>query len=102
MEQDLTFKEQKGTPANEHAKKLAKQKVKKSKYETVYSQNGSKIVKVTFKPNGAYQEYIGNYSKKKEQSILKAEIAKWKKEGVWVDEHSIKEYASKKIAALNK
>jgi hypothetical protein len=104
MEKDLSFAESKGMTANEHAKKLAKEKskAKKPKYESVYTSKGFKVLKVTFKANGQYQEYVGSLSKKKEAQMLKTEIANWKKLGIWVDEHSLEEYAQKKIAALNK
>lgn len=102
--EDLSFQESKGMTANEHAKKLAKEKskVKKPKFKSAYTQKGFKVLKVTFKPNGQYQEYVGSLQKKKEATILKTEILKWKKEGIWIDEHSLEDVASKEILALNK
>lgn len=101
---DVTFAEAPGLESNQHAKKLAKEKSKKKdlKFESVFSQRGQKVVKVTFKPNGAYQEYVGSLAKKSESQIIKAQIVKWKKDNLWVDEHALEEYSSQKIAKLAK
>lgn len=105
--QDKTFADAKGTEANQHAKKLAKEKSAKAKeskdYEQIFSQVGHKIVKITIKKNGAHQDYIGSIApKKKEAAALKDMIIKWKKDKVWVGPDAIQEYTSKKIEALNK
>lgn len=96
--EDVTFTESQGIPANEHAKQLAKEKSKKKevKYDYVFSQFGSKILKVTVKPHGIYKEYVGNLSKKKEAPMLKDEIAKWKAEGLWVEPYALKAFAESK------
>lgn len=104
---DVTFADAKGTEANQHAKRLAKEKSRKElrakqKYETFYTQKGTKVLKVTFKKNGQYQEYIGNMAKKKEAEMLKANIKIWEKDGIFVPEHKLEEFAAEKIAALNK
>ena len=82
-----TFAEAKGLESNQHAKKLAKEKSKKKKivYPKYFSRNGSKIVSVCVKPSGIYREYVGNLTKKKEQAMLNVEIAKWKKDGIWIE-----------------
>jgi hypothetical protein len=102
--EEQTFESSKGIPANEKAKKLAKEKSKKEKikYKTYYTQKGSKVLKVTFKKNGQYQEYIGNLSKKKENEILKLQIKAWSKEGIFIPEHQLDEVAEQKIKELNK
>lgn len=103
-----TFAEAKGTEANQHAKKLAREKAAKDKYkkkdyEQVFSQVGTKIVKITIKENGAHQEYVGSIApKKKEAGVLKDMILKWKKDKVWIGQDALQEYTSKKIEALNK
>lgn len=101
---DVTFADAKGTEANQHAKKLAKEKSKKAKqkYETFYTQKGTKVLKVTFKKNGQYQEYIGNMAKKKEAEFLKTQIKIWEKDNLFIPEHKLDDVAEQKIAALNK
>lgn len=102
----VTFAEAPGLEANQHAKKLAQEKAKKKskKYEAVFSQKGLKVVKVTVKPNGSYQEYIGNLAKVKsgEAKMLKAQIDIWKKDGLWVEEYALQQYCSEKLEQLNK
>lgn len=104
--EDLTFTESLGSEANQHAKKLAQNKSKKKskKYDCVYSQKGMKVVKITVKPNGIYQEYVGSMAKTKsnEAAMLKSEVVKWKKENIWIEPHMLKEYATKKLSLLNK
>lgn len=101
---DVTFTEAKGTEANQHAKRLAKEKSRKAKqkHETFYTQKGTKVLKVTFKKNGQYQEYIGNMAKKKESAFLKTQIKLWEKDDLFIPEHKLEEIAEQKIAALNK
>lgn len=103
---DPTFTESLGSEANQHAKKLAQSKSKKKakKYDAVYSQKGMKVVKITVKPNGIYNEYVGSMAKTRsgEAATLKNEIIKWKKENIWIEQHALKEYATKKLALLNK
>ena len=99
-----TFAEAKGSEANQHAKKLAKAKSSKKnrQYPKYYSQAGTKIVSVCVKPNGVYKEYIGNLAKKKEVAALKLEISKWTKEGIWINEHELKDFTSKKLKEFSK
>ena len=101
---DVTFADAPGLEANQHAKALAKQKSskKKAKYETFYTVKGTKVIKFTVKPHGVYNEYVGNLSKKKDKEALTQDIAKWKKENVFVQPHEYQEFCSTKIAALTK
>lgn len=103
-QKEVTFQEAQGLESNKHAKKLAKEKSKKAKEqkiaETFYSQNGNKIVSVKIKKSGSYQAYVGSLSKKKEAAILKLEIEKWKKAGLWVEQHQLKEFCKKKLEEL--
>lgn len=80
-----------GNPANEWAKKLAQEKAnrKQKPFKTIYTNKDNKILRIDVKPNGSYSSYIGNNTKHKEQ--LKPLIAKWKKDGVWFDEHDLEE-----------
>lgn len=91
---DVTFADAKGTEANQHAKKLAKKeseskKNKKKSFPVYFTKKGSKILKVTIKPNGVYQEYIGNTAKKNEADFLKNQITIWIKDNLWIDEYHI-------------
>lgn len=102
----VTFSEAPGLEANQHAKKLAQDKAKKKakKYDAVFSQKGLKVVKVTVKPNGSYQEYVGSLAKVKsgEAKMLKGQIELWKKEGVWVEEYALQQFCSEQLEKLNK
>lgn len=103
-QQDVTFAEAQGIPANEHAKKLAKEKSKhkQQKYDSVYSSKDQKVLKITVKPNGVYTEYVGSLSKKKpEAKGLVEQIAIWKKDGLWIESYALKDYCSKQIEKLN-
>lgn len=102
---ETTFADAKGTEANQHAKKLAKAKSSKKakQYETVYSRKGYKVVKVVVKPNGVYQEYIGNLTKKGgEAEALKTQIEIWKKEKVWFEEFQLEDYTKSQLQKLTK
>lgn len=92
-----TFAESKGLESNQHAKKLAKEKAKKAskKYPVMYTQNGQKLLSLTFKPNGVYRNYLGNLSKKQEKESLSIQIKNWKSEGLFIREDQIEEYAEK-------
>lgn len=94
-----TFKEAKGLPANVHAKKLAQEKSKKEKAKSAfpiyYSQKGLKVLKFIVKPGKTISVYIGNMSPKKHKVALQSMIAKWKADGVWVEEHAAKALFSK-------
>lgn len=78
-----------GNPANEWAKKLAKDNAnKKAKpFKTIFTIKEGKVLKVDIKKNGSYSSYIGNAKKNKEQ--IAPLISQWKKQGVWVDEFEI-------------
>ena len=87
-----TFAEAKGTEANQHAKKLAQAKSKAKKqsdFRVYYTQEGVKVLSLTFKPNGVYRNYIGNISKVKEKPHLTMMIAKWKDAGLMLYPHEI-------------
>lgn len=91
---DPTFAESKGSEANQHAKKLVKEKELKEKIakdvrKMFYSLKGDKVLQFIVKANGAYQVYIGN--KKKFPDMYKAMVAKWKKEGLWVEPHLLED-----------
>jgi hypothetical protein len=100
--EDVTFAEAQGTEANQHAKKLAKEKAskKKEKHPVVYSQAGSKVISVCVKPHGTHRQYVGSLLKKKEAGALKTSIAQWKKDGLWVEQHALEQYAEAKIKEL--
>jgi hypothetical protein len=101
---DETFAESKGLPENFHAKKLAqadskaKAKAKGTQYPICYSKVGNKVVKLISKPGKTVSVYIGNLSPKKHKAALEGLIAKWQKDGVWVEEHNRKAYLAKKQA----
>jgi hypothetical protein len=102
----VPFKDAPGLESNQHAKKLAQSaaKKRKTKFESFYSQKGTKVVKVTFKPTGQYQEYVGNLAKTKrgEAQQLKDMIVMWKKEKLWIEPHMLDEVATDKIEKLSK
>lgn len=79
-----TFAEAKGTQANQHAKKLAKAKKVKESQEIFYTQKGTKVLKLIFKPNKLLTVFVANNTAKKHKDVLDPMIKKWKKEGVWL------------------
>lgn len=91
-------KDERGNPANEHAKKLAKENsAKKIKpVKTLYTVKDGKVLRIDVKPNGAYQSYIGNYKKNKD--AINTLIKQWEKEGIWIPEHAVEEAVSKIVA----
>jgi hypothetical protein len=90
-----TFKESKGLPANEHAKKLAKTKKPKVKpSREFYTLKNGKYLKITVKENGDYSTFICREKTMKEAD-KKAMVAKWDKEGKWVEAHKVDEVAEK-------
>lgn len=97
-ERKNVVKDDRGNPANEHAKKLAKEaSTKKVKLvKTIYTVKDGKVLRIDVKPNGSYSSYIGNYKKNKEQ--INVLIKQWEKESVWVPEHQVEESISKIIA----
>lgn len=106
QKEPVPFKDAVGLESNQHAKKLAQanSKKKKAKFETFFSQKGSKVVKITFKPTGQYQEYVGSLAKVKkgEAQQLKDMIVIWKKEKLWIEPHLLEEIAADKIEKLSK
>lgn len=97
--EEKTFSQAEGLPANKHAKALAKKKSsKKDEPEKVafYTLKGDKVIKMLVSLNGSYEVYIGNLKRHKDGL---AEVMKiWKKDGLWVESHAVKE----KIAEIRK
>lgn len=96
-----TFKEMVGLPANEHAKKKAKEKsAKKPAFQKeVYTIKNGKILRVVLKPNGAYNTYVDSL-KKIGQAKYKVMVDKWLKEGKWVHEHEAEDMFEETIIKL--
>lgn len=98
-----TFKEAVGIPANEHAKKKAKEKsdlAKKSKPEEIfYTIKNGKILQVKVKPNGAYSTYIGRKAKMTKDAY-ESNVKAWKAEGKWLSEEDYQEKVSEVQAKL--
>lgn len=110
---DLEFKDQPGSPANQQAKKLAKESAKAAKskksykhiYTEVLAESGIKLVKVTAKPNGARSIFIAKKPKQdgtpgaslrlKQYEDLKATF---KKAGEYVSADSYEDTISEMIA----
>jgi len=94
-------KQEAGNPANEWAKQLAKEKAnrKAKPFKTIYSVKDGKVVKIDVKTNGAYQSYIGNAKKQKNQIVPL--ITQWKKEGVWVEEYDLETTIKEIMLELN-
>lgn len=89
-----TFADAKGSEANQHAKKLAQAKSKKAKEDpahTFYTQKGHKVVKLVVKPGMTHSIYIGQNKDKKHKAVLGPMIEGWKKAGVWLHDHEVKE-----------
>lgn len=102
-DETLTFAGAMGTPANAHAKKLAKDaaaaKVKKDSRAHFYTMKGAeKVVKVVVKHGGAFEVYVGNLKRHGEN--LKGLIQVWKKGGEWVEAHQRAEQIAKLRAGL--
>lgn len=100
LENAIQGNSESGNPSIEWAKLKAKEKAarKEKSFKDFYTQKDGKILLVTIKSNGAYSSYIGNGKKHKEQ--LKPLIARWKKDGVWIEEHEAEEFISKTIIEL--
>lgn len=92
-----TFKEATGIPANEHAKKKAKEKsdlAKKDKLEEIfYTVKSGKILQIKVKPNGAHSNFVGN-KKKLSKDEFEAAVKKWKAAGAWISEEDFDEKTS--------
>ena len=86
-----TFAEAKGSEANQHAKKLAKAKSKKtdSNAAVFYTAKGDKVLKLIMKPGKVFSVYIGNKSAKRHGDMLKPLIEGWKKEKIWLEAHEV-------------
>lgn len=95
QEQNVEFKDAAGIPANAHAKKLAKekekiQKLKSQLVKVFFTIRNGKVLQITAKPNGAHSSYLASERKYKKSigaDAFNAQIAKWKKEGSWVEPH---------------
>ena len=91
------FKNQAGLPANQHAKKLAKEKVEAQKQEKpeviLHTIRGQKILRIKVRHNGAYSDYVGSTKKMKKPEIDKI-IENWKKENSWAHESELDEKCS--------
>lgn len=103
-----TFKESTGIPANEHAKKKAKEKSelsKKAKPEEIFfTIKGGKILQLKVRANGAYSSFVGKKSKMTKDAY-DTQVKKWKAEGVWLSEEDCEEKVSEvqqKLAGLKK
>lgn len=99
-----TFAEAAGTPANVHAKKLAKAGSKAKQDEEprahFYTMKGAeKVVKIVVKHRGAFEIYVGNM--RRHGASLKGLIKLWQKEGVWAEAHQRKEQIEKLRAGLS-
>lgn len=102
-----TFAESKGLPANAHAKTLAKKAAKEKAQkktrasESFYTtKNPDKIVKIIVNSGAVHEVYVGNAKRHKEH--LDVLVKQWKKEGVWVEAHEVKEKISAIRAGLAK
>jgi len=87
---DQTFAESSGLPANEHAKKLAKEKSKRppTPKGVFYTQKEKeKVVKLIVKKDKVFSVYVG--SMKKHKDALAGMVKKWKEEGVWLEPHQV-------------
>jgi hypothetical protein len=101
------FSDNPGLPANEHAKKKAKEasKAKAEKandqfVKQVYTQSGSKILSAKISPKGDFQSYVGNLNKKKESAYLKEQIELWKKRGIWISQDVYQEESAKIVQEM--
>lgn len=103
---DETFKDSKGLPEVEHKKKLIKKEAETRRLlaklnETYYTFRGGKLLKLMATPRGAKSVYIGREKTIGKKDTL-AIIAKWKKDGVFLEYHECKEVLGKKIKELAK
>ena len=86
---DVTFRESRGLPANEHAKKVAKEtnsKKQKRDARNFYTLiDSKKLLLITVKASGLYTSYFGSV-KKIGKDVLDVKIKQWKKDGKWVEQ----------------
>ena len=89
MGEQQTFRESRGLPANEHAKKVAKESSKKKETKSVKTFytliDSKKILLLTVKSNGLYTSYFGN-AKKLGKDIVDVKIKQWKQRGQWIEQ----------------
>ncbi len=93
--ENVEFKDAVGLPGNAHAKKLAKdkaslEKIKAKLQKIFFTVRDGKILQIIAKPNGAHSNYLTSVKKYKKQfgeDAYQAMIAKWKKDGEYVDPH---------------
>ena len=92
LEEGIEFKDQIGTPANAHAKKIAQAKSRKKAptYPIFYTRKGLKVLKLILKPGKTVSVYIGSMAPKKHKAALEEMILKWSKDGIWLAEHEAK------------
>ena len=111
FESGETFVDSEGTPANKHAKELAKQKASDLKNVeprlSFYTVKGGgrdlesgKVVKIIVKARGVYEVYVGNLKRNGEQ--LQGLVKIWQKEGAWAEPHQVKELVKELRAKLPK
>ena len=90
--QGETFKDALGLPANQHAKKKAKEAAAKKAgkkdglSKQFYSIRNGKMLMITATPKGAYSTYIGRTKKMTKDQIQKT-VADWSKQGLYIDEY---------------
>lgn len=89
-----TFAEEPGLPANQQAKELAqaasRKKKQREKYPFFYTRKGVKVLKMVMKRGKTLSIYLGNLKNKKHKVFLDPAIVKWKKDGLWIEEHAAK------------
>ena len=108
-EKKSEFKDEKGNPANEHAKKLSLKKAQQERaaqnFEEYYTDLDGKILHCKVKANGTYRTF---YAKKKSltKEAYKELVAKWKKDDLWIAEDMVEqkteELRKKVLAKLKK
>jgi hypothetical protein len=98
------FANQPGLPANVKAKELAQAKSRKKtgNWPIFYTKKGLKVLKMIVKPGKLISVYIGNLGPKKHKAALEVMIERWKKEGIWFEEHQAKEQSNKLQASFEK
>jgi hypothetical protein len=92
-----TFKEYQN-PANEHAKEVAKRDSKRKEMRKAvgYTFENDKYSMITVKENGnVYRTHIG-----RSHQVTKDEVAKWKKDGLWVYPHEVSDFKEKFMKSL--
>lgn len=98
------FKDQAGSPANQHAKKIAKEKalaLKKEKElsKSFYTVKDGKVLKMTVTLSGVHSEFI---KKKSKMKTYESDLKKWKADGEFIPSENISEEAIKIREELEK